>query len=42
LRSGNHAEIDRWRKEQQIERTRIRRPDLYQQWLEENQGADAS
>ncbi len=43
LRSGNHAEIDRWRKEQQIERTRIRRPDLYQQWLEkENQGADVS
>ncbi len=43
LRSGNHAEIDRWRKEQQIERTRIRRPDLYQRWLEEeNQGADAS
>lgn len=42
LRSGNHAEIDRWRKEQQIERTRIRRPDLYQQWLEENQGAGAS
>lgn len=43
LRSGNHAEIDRWRKEQQIERTRIRRPDLYQQWLKEgNQGAGAS
>jgi tRNA (guanine37-N1)-methyltransferase len=33
LRSGNHAEIDRWRHQQQIERTRIRRPDLYQQWL---------
>lgn len=35
LRSGNHAAIDRWRTQQQIERTRIRRPDLYQCWLEE-------
>ena len=26
--SGNHAEIARWRREQQIERTRQRRPDL--------------
>lgn len=36
LRSGNHAAIDRWRTEQQIERTRIRRPDLYADWLEES------
>ena len=28
LRSGNHAEIARWRREQQIQRTRDRRPDL--------------
>ena len=28
LLSGNHAEIARWRKEQQIARTRQRRPDL--------------
>ncbi|MCC3408367.1 MAG: tRNA (guanosine(37)-N1)-methyltransferase TrmD [Microcoleus sp. PH2017_10_PVI_O_A] len=28
LLSGNHAEIARWRKEQQIARTRSRRPDL--------------
>lgn len=34
LLSGNHAEIARWRKEQQIQRTRERRPDLYQAWLE--------
>jgi tRNA (guanine37-N1)-methyltransferase len=34
LRSGNHAEIKKWRKQQQIERTKQRRPDLYQQWLE--------
>jgi len=28
LLSGNHAEIARWRRAQQIERTRSRRPDL--------------
>jgi tRNA (guanine37-N1)-methyltransferase len=28
LRSGNHQEIDRWRREQQIQRTKERRPDL--------------
>ncbi len=28
LRSGNHAEIDRWRRSQQLQRTRDRRPDL--------------
>lgn len=33
LRSGNHAEIERWRHEQQVHRTRDRRPDLYEQWL---------
>ncbi len=33
LLSGNHAEIERWRKEQQIQRTRDRRPDLYTKWV---------
>lgn len=33
LLSGNHAEIARWRYEQQIERTLQRRPDLYAAWL---------
>ncbi|MDZ7789541.1 MAG: tRNA (guanosine(37)-N1)-methyltransferase TrmD [Xanthomonadales bacterium] len=28
LRSGDHARIDRWRRAQAIERTRLRRPDL--------------
>ncbi len=37
LLSGNHAEIARWRRQQQIERTKDRRPDLYQQW---QQGED--
>ena len=30
LISGNHAEVDRWRREQARERTRRRRPDLLQ------------
>lgn len=29
LLSGNHAEIERWRKEQALEKTRKRRPDLF-------------
>jgi tRNA (guanine37-N1)-methyltransferase len=33
LRSGDHAQIARWRQQQQIQRTRDRRPDLYQEWL---------
>ncbi|MBW0106499.1 tRNA (guanosine(37)-N1)-methyltransferase TrmD [Pseudonocardia sp. KRD291] len=28
LRSGNHAAIDRWRRDRSLERTRLRRPDL--------------
>lgn len=35
LLSGNHAEIARWRREKQIEKTRSRRPDLYEVWLQE-------
>jgi tRNA (guanine37-N1)-methyltransferase len=35
LLSGNHAEIARWRRERQIEKTRSRRPDLYDRWLQE-------
>jgi tRNA (guanine37-N1)-methyltransferase len=34
LRSGNHQEIARWRKEKQLERTRDRRPDLWRKWQE--------
>jgi len=33
LLSGHHENIAKWRKAQQIERTRQRRPDLYQRWL---------
>ncbi|GAB4371995.1 MAG: tRNA (guanosine(37)-N1)-methyltransferase TrmD [Elainellaceae cyanobacterium] len=35
LLSGNHQAIAQWRKEQQIQRTRDRRPDLWQAWLEQ-------
>jgi len=39
LLSGNHAEIARWRYEQQIQKTSDRRPDLLKK-LEEDQGGD--
>lgn len=35
LRSGNHLEIERWRTEQQRQRTRERRPDLWEKWQQE-------
>lgn len=41
LLSGNHAQIARWRRQQQIERTRDRRPDLYKIWLEQSGGETA-
>jgi tRNA (guanine37-N1)-methyltransferase len=37
LRSGNHAAIAQWRQQQQIDRTRQRRPDLYERWLQRHQ-----
>ena len=33
LAGGHHARIEAWRKEQAIERTRARRPDLYERYL---------
>jgi tRNA (guanine37-N1)-methyltransferase len=33
LRGGHHAEIEKWRYQQQIQRTRDRRPDLYAKWV---------
>ncbi len=35
LRSGNHAEISKWREEQRQKRTKNRRPDLYSRWVAE-------
>jgi tRNA (guanine37-N1)-methyltransferase len=40
LRSGNHGEIDRWRERQQQQRTRDRRPDLYEQWASKQASRD--
>lgn len=40
LRSGHHGEIARWREQQQIQRTRDRRPDLYERWLAEKSPQD--
>ncbi|MBW4509934.1 MAG: tRNA (guanosine(37)-N1)-methyltransferase TrmD [Scytonematopsis contorta HA4267-MV1] len=34
LLSGNHAQIAKWRLEQQIQRTKLRRPDMYEEWKE--------
>ena len=36
LMSGHHEKIRQWRQEQSVQRTRERRPDLYEQWVEEN------
>lgn len=36
LLNGNHKEINEFRKNQQIERTKLRRPDLYEKWKENN------
>jgi tRNA (guanine37-N1)-methyltransferase len=33
LLSGNHEKIDRWRHQQQLDRTQTKRPDLYQEWV---------
>ncbi len=40
LLSGNHAEIARWRHEQQLQRTCDRRSDLYESWLKEYGGEE--
>ena len=44
LRSGDHGAIARWRLQQQQQRTRLRRPDLYARWqahLRQAQGRQA-
>jgi tRNA (guanine37-N1)-methyltransferase len=40
LLSGDHGAIARWRKQQQIERTRDRRPDLWAAWLKDHPGEE--
>jgi tRNA (guanine37-N1)-methyltransferase len=36
LLSGNHANVDKWRHEQALERTKKYRPDLYEKYLKIN------
>lgn len=36
LRSGHHANIIKWKKEQSLRRTRERRPDMYEQYIKEH------
>lgn len=36
LLNGNHKEINEFRLKQSIERTKTKRPDLYEKWLENN------
>lgn len=36
LLSGHHGNIEQWRKQQQLQRTRERRPDLWQDWIREH------
>ena len=33
LLSGHHAEIEKWRREQSLERTKRKRPDLYEAYI---------
>jgi tRNA (guanine37-N1)-methyltransferase len=42
LLSGNHAAIAKWRLEQRKIRTRQRRPDLWQAWLDRQEKPDGS
>lgn len=39
LLNGNHSEIEKYRYEQQIERTKSRRPDLYKNFLQKSDNA---
>ena len=37
LLSGDHAKVEEWRLEKSLERTKERRPDLYDKWVAENE-----
>lgn len=37
LQNGNHAHIETWRHQQKLDRTQLKRPDLYQAYLNKNQ-----
>ncbi len=40
LRSGHHANIEKWKREQCEARTKERRPDMWQRYLEKGDGED--
>jgi len=40
LLSGNHGAIAQWRHEQQLERTRERRPDLWETWVQQQDSSN--
>ena len=40
LLSGDHAKVERWRLEQSVQRTRERRPDLYERFLQSDAGKE--
>ncbi len=42
LRSGNHAKIAEWQWEQSLERTKQRRPDLYQKFINKAQNKQSN
>ena len=37
LRNGNHADIERWRRKQMLERTRKKRPDMFERFVPDEQ-----
>jgi len=39
LLSGHHANIEKWRREESVERTRVKRPDLYEKYKGDNKDA---
>lgn len=36
LLSGDHKKIEKWRREKSIEETKLKRPDMYEKWKNEN------
>jgi tRNA (guanine-N1)-methyltransferase len=40
LRSGNHGAIAQWRKDQQMAKTRDRRPDLFEKWQQSQDNSE--
>jgi tRNA (guanine37-N1)-methyltransferase len=39
LLSGHHENVEKWRREQSLERTRDKRPDLYEKYMGDRKDA---